>query len=342
MKPILKWTGGKTSELSIIKEHMPKEFDFFVEPFLGGGAVYFNLEHKKNIVNDFNRELISFYNLIKNSVDFPILEKNIRKIEEERMQAKNLVVNSEFVLNSEKIVNNDIYLKFLKRELAAKDKIIARINKEKQEANEISLTAEEEAIQKKTGVFAALYYMYRELYNQKNKDKSFDVNHITYWFVMREIAYSGMFRFSSSGNFNVPYGGISYNNKNFINKLNEILVLRDKDFYQNTEFNNLDFEDFFKKYDYFSENDFIFLDPPYDSEFSQYNKEEDFTKEDQTRLRDVLLKTKAKIMVVIKETDFIKNLYKDNFKIANFDKNYSVNFKNRNDRAVNHLIITNY
>lgn len=342
MKPILKWTGGKTSELSIIKEHMPKEFDFFVEPFLGGGAVYFNLEHKKNIVNDFNRELISFYNLIKNSVDFPILEKNIRKIEEERMQAKNLVVNSEFVLNSEKIVNNDIYLKFLKRELAAKDKIIARINKEKQEANEILLTAEEEAIQKKTGVFAALYYMYRELYNQKNKDKSFDVNHITYWFVMREIAYSGMFRFSSSGNFNVPYGGISYNNKNFINKLNEILVLRDKDFYQNTEFNNLDFEDFFKKYDYFSENDFIFLDPPYDSEFSQYNKEEDFTKEDQTRLRDVLLKTKAKIMVVIKETDFIKNLYKDNFKIANFDKNYSVNFKNRNDRAVNHLIITNY
>lgn len=342
MKPILKWAGGKTSELSIIKTHMPKKFDYFVEPFLGGGAVYFHLEHKKNIVNDFNRELFSFYNLMKDPVDFSFFEKNIKKIDEERQQVKNLVVNSEFVSNSEKIIKSDLYKKFLKRELASKNKTIARINKEKQKIDGLSLTEEEISLQKKTGVFAALYYMYRELYNQKNMNKSFDVDHITYWFVMREIAYSGMFRFSKNGHFNVPYGGISYNNKNFIHKLNDMLILKNKEFYQNTEFNNLDFEDFFKKYNYFSENDFIFLDPPYDSEFSQYNKEEDFTKEDQIRLRNVLLKTKAKIMVVIKETDFIKNMYKDNFKIAHFDKNYSVNFKNRNDRSVNHLIITNY
>lgn len=342
MKPILKWTGGKTSELPIIKEHMPKSFDTFVEPFLGGGAVYFNLEHHKNIVNDFNKELISFYNLIINNKLFPLFKDGIQKVEEEREQVRNLKVDADFITNSEKISNNDIYLKFLKRELASKNKTIDRINKEKEEGGQELLTEEEVAIHKKTGVFAALYYMYRELYNQKNKNHCFDVEHITYWFIMREIAYSGMFRFSSNGDFNVPYGGISYNNKNFTNKLNDILSLKNKDFYKNTEFNNLDFEVFFKKYDYFTEKDFIFLDPPYDSEFSQYNKEEDFTKEDQIRLRDVLMKTKAKFMVVIKETDFIFNLYKNNFKIHTFDKSYSVNFKNRNSREVSHLIITNY
>lgn len=98
MKAILKWTGGKTSELPIIKEHMPKEFEIFVEPFLGGGAVYFNLEHKKNIVNDFNAELIYFYNLIKNPVKFSEFEENIRRVDKERFQAKSLIVDSNFVL----------------------------------------------------------------------------------------------------------------------------------------------------------------------------------------------------------------------------------------------------
>lgn len=342
MKAILKWTGGKSSELDIIKPYMPKDFETFVEPFLGGGALYFNLEHKKNVVNDFNKELITFYNLIKIPNDLKEFEKSIINVNNERVVAKQLLTDSSFVLNAEKIVDNEIFRKFLKRELLSKEKIIKRINNEKLIAKEEPLTDSEKNTQKITAVYAALYYMYRELYNLKNAQKCFDVEHITYWFIMREIAYSGMFRFSSNGNFNVPYGGISYNNKNFLNKLNDILLLQKKDFYKNTEFNNLDFEDLFKKYNYFSKNDFIFLDPPYDSEFSQYNKEEDFTQNDQTRLRDVLLKTEAKIMVVIKETEFIYNLYKDSFKINNFDKNYSVNFKNRNDRAVNHLIITNY
>ena len=47
-------------------------------------------------------------------------------------------------------------------------------------------------------------------------------------------------------------------------------------------------------------------------------------------------------MIVIKYTDFIYDLYKDDFNITSFDKNYSVNFKNRNDREVNHIIIKNY
>lgn len=47
--------------------------------------------------------------------------------------------------------------------------------------------------------------------------------------------------------------------------------------------------------------------------------------------------------MVIKSTDFIEELYKDDrFYKLRFNKSYSVNFKNRNDRGVQHLIISNY
>jgi len=90
-------------------------------------------------------------------------------------------------------------------------------------------------------------------------------------------------------------------------------------------------------------NDFIFLDPPYDSEFSTYAKNE-FTQEDQKRLAKYLLeKCEAKWMLVIKNTDFIFELYnKPNINISDFDKQYLVSFKNINDKTAKHLLIKNY
>ena len=88
--------------------------------------------------------------------------------------------------------------------------------------------------------------------------------------------------------------------------------------------------------------DIIFLDPPYDTEFSTYAKM-DFDKHDQIRLANYLKKTKAKFMLIIKNTEFIYNLYKDSgFYIKSFDKKYLVSFMNRNDKDVTHLMITNY
>ena len=69
MKPIIKWTGGKASELNIIRDYLPSSIDTYYEPFLGGGAVYFdlvdsNIEHF--CVNDRSKELINFYMFTKN------------------------------------------------------------------------------------------------------------------------------------------------------------------------------------------------------------------------------------------------------------------------------------
>jgi DNA adenine methylase len=91
------------------------------------------------------------------------------------------------------------------------------------------------------------------------------------------------------------------------------------------------------------EGDFIFLDPPYDSEFSTYAQNE-FTRDDQIRLADYLINDcKANWMMVIKNTDFIYGLYdKEGITINSFDKKYLVSFQNRNNKKAKHLIITNY
>lgn len=84
-----------------------------------------------------------------------------------------------------------------------------------------------------------------------------------------------------------------------------------------------------------------FLDPPYDTDFSTYAQNE-FGHEEQKRLCECLKRTPAKILLIIKNTDFIYELYKDNFNITSFDKKYMVSFMNRNDCKAEHLIITNY
>ena len=65
MKPIVKWSGGKSKELPIVHQYKPNSFDTYYEPFVGGGAVWLNLNHKSNVVSDNFVELIDFYNVLK-------------------------------------------------------------------------------------------------------------------------------------------------------------------------------------------------------------------------------------------------------------------------------------
>ena len=66
MKPIIKWTGGKRREIKHFIELLPN-YDVYIEPFIGGGALYFHLNSKVNIVNDFDYLLINFYKTIQNN-----------------------------------------------------------------------------------------------------------------------------------------------------------------------------------------------------------------------------------------------------------------------------------
>ncbi|MDX9814238.1 MAG: Dam family site-specific DNA-(adenine-N6)-methyltransferase [Sulfurimonadaceae bacterium] len=65
LKPFLRWVGGKRWLTANYSEHFPQKYSNYIEPFLGGGAVYFFLKPKKAILNDLNSELINAYNCIK-------------------------------------------------------------------------------------------------------------------------------------------------------------------------------------------------------------------------------------------------------------------------------------
>ncbi|HEM2793035.1 TPA: DNA adenine methylase [Streptococcus suis] len=67
LQPFTKWTGGKRQLLPIIKSLMPDNYNSYFEPFIGGGAVFFELIPKKAIINDFNSELINCYRQIKDN-----------------------------------------------------------------------------------------------------------------------------------------------------------------------------------------------------------------------------------------------------------------------------------
>ena len=67
LQPFTKWTGGKRQLLPVIRELMPKKYNRYFEPFVGGGALFFDLAPKDAVINDFNAELINCYQQIKDN-----------------------------------------------------------------------------------------------------------------------------------------------------------------------------------------------------------------------------------------------------------------------------------
>ncbi len=69
LRPFLKWAGGKRRLLTQIRPFVPKQFDTYFEPFLGAGAVFFDLHSKRAVVNDLNAELINVYRVIQQDLE---------------------------------------------------------------------------------------------------------------------------------------------------------------------------------------------------------------------------------------------------------------------------------
>ncbi|MCK5806777.1 MAG: Dam family site-specific DNA-(adenine-N6)-methyltransferase [Mycoplasmataceae bacterium] len=182
------------------------------------------------------------------------------------------------------------------------------------------------------------YYAIRAHYNKLRINNKFNNNRAILFYLLRELCFSSMFRFNSMGEFNVPYGGLSYNKKNMMNKYELILEFSKKNL-------NIINSDFSKIITENKENKdaLIFLDPPYDSVFTDYNSYS-FGRKEQTKLRDSLIGIDANFILIINKTDFIHGIYGEieEFNIGEFDKKYSVNFKNRNEQSVKHLIIRNF
>lgn len=372
LDPLVKWAGGKEKELKYIIPNLPHYFENYYEPFVGGGSVYTAIQAKEYYINDKAHELIDLYKIIVSEdreTFFNAIEEIIHNWEvlgeiSERNQtffikiykdfasgkiSKDILSNKifEFILKNSKEFNGlfssyfnfniQNFLKEINKNLVRKTSRMKVLEKEKGKLPDKDILDNIE-----TALKSAFYMHFRHIYNFHKKYELNQAFYTAIFLFIRNYAYSGMFRYNSKGEFNVPYGGIAYNNKNFRKKIEYLKSEPLQQLLSKTNIVNADFEDFFNIHQP-TENDFIFLDPPYDTEFSTY-AQNDFEKTDQERLSNYLInECNAKWMMIIKNTDFILNLYTHpNIKISTFDKTYLVSFMNRNNKETEHLLITNY
>lgn len=75
-KPFLKWVGGKRSILPELSARMPETFDGYHEPFIGGGALFFEIQPRKAFLSDVNFHLIITFQTVRDSVEELIKELN--------------------------------------------------------------------------------------------------------------------------------------------------------------------------------------------------------------------------------------------------------------------------
>lgn len=369
MAPIIKWAGGKESELKYIIPNSPLTFENYYEPFVGGGSVFVSMEAKRYYINDKSDELISLYKAIANNdkiffnwmsliamswktmrnfhnIKISIVEKYVDYRKNVIMQTEfdNFIKNTirkyskKFIdaLDEKLIWAREILLFELEKNLLSKTHRMRKLEKEKKLLCEKDLFDNIE-----TAFMSALYMYYRCLYNTKNIRDNKELLTALFVFI-RNYSYSGMFRYNNKGDFNVPYGGIAYNSKMMDKKIEYYKSEEISKLFNKTRIFCMDFEDFLEKSKP-KKNDFIFLDPPYDSDFSTYSKNI-FNRNDQIRLSDYMCnKCEAKWMMIIKNTPFIQSLYiNKGLNIKRFDKNYTVSFMNRNNKETEHLLITNY
>lgn len=93
-----------------------------------------------------------------------------------------------------------------------------------------------------------------------------------------------------------------------------------------------------------NEDDFVFLDPPYDCAFSDYGNDEykdGFNEDSHRRLANDFANLPCKALMVIGRTPLTEELY-GRFVVDEYEKNYAVNIRNRFKAAANHIVVANY
>jgi DNA adenine methylase len=283
MKPLVKYRGGKSKEIPHLIKHIPQFSGRYIEPFFGGGALFFHLEPKKAIINDINSKLISFDLGVKD--DFEILKTELSEIEKFYM-----------------------------------------INRRKFE--ELKSKTPDERVEDEN---EPLYYQIRNMFNDLTEKKYSEA--LLYFFI-NKTAYSGMIRYNSKGEFNVPYGRYANLNTSLVTKAHNNLLT-------NTEIYNLDYSEIFRMAD---KDDFMFLDPPYDCVFSDYGNiehKDGFNERNHIELANQYKQLKCKALMVIGRTPLTEKLYGEMI-VDEYGKSYAVNIRNRFKSEASHILISNY
>lgn len=272
-KPFVKWAGGKRQIMKDIKKYIPDNYSTYYEPFVGGGAVFFELAPKKAVLNDYNKELMNVFECIKDEIRF------------------------------EKMCN---------------------------ELNHHEANHSEE-----------YYYKIRDLDRDKKKfNKLVDYKRAARTIYLNKACFNGLYRVNSKNEFNVPYGKKEKVNTYEGQNLGIVHCILN---FNDIELLSTDFEEAVKNA---KKGDFIYFDPPYDSDTSTFNSytEDGFGKEEQVRLFELFEKLDKKgcyIMLSNHNTKLIRDLYKNyNINVIKAKRNINANGKKRGN--VEEVLITNY
>ena len=280
---MIKYRGGKSKEISHFISNMPEHYNRYIEPFFGGGALYFYLEPQNAIINDVNEKLYSFYKQMKE--EYPTARKQLDELQ-----------------------------------------IIYERNQK--EYDELKKQHPEDRVENKN---EELYYKMRDMFNHKIKCEYLDA--VVYFFI-NKTSYSGMIRYNAKGEYNVPFG--RYKNLN-----TKLITDKHYELLKRTEIYNYDYSEIFNMA---GNNDFIFLDPPYDCVFSDYGNEayrDGFGEDEHRRLANDFANLSCKSMLVIGKTALTEELY-GKYIVEEYDKSYAVNIRNRFKADAKHIIVTNY
>ena len=278
MEPIIKYPGGKRREIKHFAKYFPDSFDTYYEPFLGGGAVFFEYMPKKAFLSDANRRLMDFYK------DFSKHYTRIRR-ELEALAAEFRLNQREYEL--EKTINPEEHV----------------VNRNENR-----------------------YYLFR---SAMNGHRYCDYSSATIYYYINRLAYAGLTRFNSKGEFNAPFG--HYKKFSIENAdLSHAQLL------QQAELKCCKYKYAFERA---TEKDFAFLDPPYDGVFSNYGTP--FGEKEHRELAQDFRNLSCKALMVLGKTPLTESLYKD-FIRGEYSVKYAIDIKNRMPRNNGHLIVTNY
>ena len=283
MNPMIKYRGGKSKEIVHFVRNMPDAYARYIEPFFGGGALYFYLQPERAIINDINFKFYMFY----------------KEIQEKYPVAR---------------VQLDALQKIYEKNQRAYEQLKAQNPQERVEnKNE------------------AFYYMMRDAFNGKVETEY--LSSVIYYFI-NKTAYSGMIRYNANGEYNVPFGRYKNFNTKLITEEHYKLLNR-------TQIYNCDYAKIFEMAE---QNDFIFLDPPYDCIFSDYGNDTyrgGFGEDEHRRLANDFKNLSCRALLVIGKTSLTEELYGKSI-VEEYDKSYAVNIRNRFKADAKHIIVTNY
>ena len=272
-KPFVKWAGGKRQIIDKLKQYVPDEYSTYYEPFIGGGALLFELAPKNAVINDSNEELMNVYKCLCDEEKFKKMCSLLNHYEREHSE--------------------DFYY-----EIRNKDK------------------------------------------NKNTYNRLSDYTKAARTIYLNKACFNGLYRVNKKNEFNVPFGKKTkvntYEGSNLITVSNYLTM-------NNIKILSVDFEEAVKNV---KEKDFVYFDPPYDSETSTFNSytEEGFNRDEQIRLAKVFKELDRKgafVMLSNHNTSLINDLYKEyNIHLIEAKRNINANGKKRG--KVEEVIITNY